>query len=86
MFHQIKMQAGFKNENNPQSLLWLCLADLAFILLKGACLAPSAELLILSTAVLQGSISESAWAAREAGYFYAGVLTKDSYFCMYAQT
>lgn len=54
------MQAGFKNENNPQSILWLCLVRLAFILLKGACLAPSAELLILSTAALQGTISESA--------------------------
>lgn len=55
-----KFKLVLKKENNLQSLLWLCLEELAFILLKGACLAPSAELLILSTTVLQGNISESA--------------------------
>lgn len=83
-FTKSKMQAGSKKENNPQSLLWLCLEELTFILLKVPAL-PQVQSCSFSVqqffrAALQGT------SAREAGYFYAGVLTKDSYFCMYAQT
>lgn len=45
-----------KKEYNLQSLLWLFLEESAFILLEDAYLAMSAKLLILCTAVLQGSI------------------------------
>lgn len=40
-----------------ECLLWLFLEESAFILLEDAYLAPNAKLLILCTAVLQGSIS-----------------------------